>query len=112
MMKLVGADEAYIDSGKSYFTVDSRIRYLNETLAGQRIHVDSQVLEGKGKKYRVFHRMKNEAGEELATGEQLMIHVDLTTRRSSVPDDAVLAKLEAIAAAHADLPRPDSSELL
>ncbi|WP_193183210.1 carnitine 3-dehydrogenase [Nisaea sediminum] len=112
MMKLVGADEAYIESGKSYFTVDARIRYLNETLAGQRIHVVSQVLEGKGKKYRVFHRMKNEAGEELATGEQLMIHVDLTTRRSSVPDDAVLAKVEALAASHATLPQPDEGELL
>jgi carnitine 3-dehydrogenase len=112
MMKLVGADEAYIESGKSYFTVDARIRYLNETLAGQRIHVDSQVLEGKGKKYRVFHRMKNEAGEELATGEQLMIHVDLTTRRSSVPDAAVLAKVEALAVSHAALPQPDKSELL
>lgn len=112
MMKLVGADAAYIDSGKSYFTVDSRIRYLNETLAGQRIHVDSQVLEGKGKKYRVFHRMKNEAGEELATGEQLMIHVDLTTRSSSVPDASVLEKLEALAAAHATLPQPDPSEVL
>ncbi|WP_420406133.1 carnitine 3-dehydrogenase [Nisaea sp.] len=112
MMRLVGADPAYIESGKSYFTVDSRIRYLNETHAGQRILVDSQVLEGRGKKYRVFHRMKNEAGEELATGEQLMIHVDLTTRRSSVPDDAVLGKVEALAAAHAALPQPDEAELL
>ena len=70
------------------------------------------MLEGKGKKYRVFHRMKNEAGEELATGEQLMIHVDLTTRSSSVPDASVLEKLEALAAAHATLPQPDPSEVL
>jgi carnitine 3-dehydrogenase len=56
--------------------------------------------------------MKNEAGEELATGEQLMIHVDLTTRRSSVPDAAVLAKVEALAVSHAALPQPDKSELL
>jgi len=112
MMKLVGADEAYIESGKSYFTVDARIRYLNETLAGQRIQVDSQVLEGEGKKYRVFHRMRNEAGEDLATGEQLMIHVDLKTRRSSLPDAAVLAKVEALAAAHAALPQPNETELL
>ncbi len=112
VMVLVGADQAYVAGGLSYFTVDIRIRFLNEAKAGERITVRSQVLQGEGKKLRLFHRMFNATGDEMATAEQMLIHVSLETRRACSPAPDVLDKVEALAASHASLPQPDSSERL
>ena len=107
MMVMIGADEDYIANGMSYFTVDIRIRFLDEAHAGDLLNVTTQVLEGRGKKMRLFHRLRHADGRLLATGDQLLIHVNLETRRSSDPAPAVLARLSEIASVHADLPAPD-----
>lgn len=104
IMKLVGADPGYIANGLSFFTVDIRIRFLVEALAGDLIYVESRVLEGKGKKLRVYNEMFRADGTLLSSGEQLLIHVNLETRRACEPADAVRDRLEALAAAHAALP--------
>ncbi|MWD27769.1 carnitine 3-dehydrogenase [Aquicoccus sp. SCR17] len=101
VMKHVGADEAYIAGGLSYFTVETKVAYLAETHAGERVRVDSRVLLGEGKKFKLFHEMKREAdGEVMATCEQFMLHVSLETRRSCDPAPEVLARVEALAASH------------
>ncbi|MEO1316391.1 MAG: carnitine 3-dehydrogenase [Pseudomonadota bacterium] len=112
VMAAIGADAAYIDAGLSYFTVDVRIRFLDELLAGEAIRVTTQVLDGGGKKLRLFHRIFKADGTEAATGEQFLLHVSLETRRTCMPGEAVLAKLDALVATHARLPRPDASILL
>ncbi len=109
IMKLVGADAEYIGSGMSYFTVDIRIRFLAEALAGDAVYVESRVLEGKGKKLRVYSEMFREDGTMLSSGEQLLIHVNLETRRACEPVDVVRDKVEALADAHAALPRPEDA---
>ncbi len=106
MMVMIGADEAYVAGGQSYFTVDIRIRFLDEAHAGDPVTVMTQVLEGRGKKMRLFHRLCHADGRLLATGDQLLIHVDLEARRSSLPAEAVSARLTEIAEAHAMLPDP------
>ena len=106
VMELIGADQAYVAAGNSYFTADTQIRHINEISADEVLHVESRVLLAAGKKLRVFHEMKNQNGETLATGEHLLIHVNLHTRRSSVPGQKVLQAAEKIAAAHAHLPPP------
>ncbi|MEM8818135.1 MAG: carnitine 3-dehydrogenase [Pseudomonadota bacterium] len=112
VMAAIGADAGYIARGLSYFTVDTRIRYLAELLAGETIRVTTQVLEGGGKKLRLFHRIYKEDGTEAATGEQLLLHVSLKTRRTCNPLETVAQKLDALVGAHARLPRPDASILL
>ena len=107
VMEMIGADKAYISAGLSYFTVETKVRYLDETHAGDRIYVNTQVLEGQGKKLRLLHEMFHRDGRLLATGEQLLIHVSLETRRACVPAEQVLANTERLAAAHRDMPIPD-----
>jgi len=58
VMNMIGADQAYIDSGLSYFTVENLIQFRNETHPGEAIHVDTQVLQAEGKKLRMYHEMK------------------------------------------------------
>lgn len=109
VMAAIGADRAYVDGGLSYFTVDIRIRFLAETHAGQKIIVRSRIKEGRGKKMRLFHEMVQPDGTLLATGEQVLIHVDLGTRRACDPVPHVLAKLKDLANAHAAFALPSES---
>lgn len=102
----IGAAEDYVAQGFSFFTVDVHISFLEETKVGQRIVVDTQVLEGKGKKLKLYHRMMAEDGSVLASGEQLLIHVSLTTRKSCDPVAPVAGRLEELARAHEGLEKP------
>ncbi len=107
LMNYIGADAAYIAAGNSYFTVETHIRHLQEITAGELLHVDTQVLSAEGKKLRICHTMKNDSGEILATGEQLLIHVDLKTRRSALPQPPVATAAAKLAEAHANLDLPE-----
>ncbi|WP_299867095.1 carnitine 3-dehydrogenase [uncultured Hoeflea sp.] len=109
VMQMVGADQDYIASGLSYFTVANEIGYLSETHLGDVIHVRTQVLEACGKKLRLYHEMiRTSDGELLATCNQLLVHVSLETRRSCEPEGEVLAKITALGEAQAKLPSPAS----
>ena len=107
-MLLVGCDADYIASGGSYFTAETHIRHIDEAHAGARIKVESQCLMGAGKKMHLFHRMY-EGDRLVATGEHMMIHVSLATRKASEPDARVAAPLARVANAHAVLPRPEGA---
>ncbi|MDG1863970.1 MAG: carnitine 3-dehydrogenase [Yoonia sp.] len=105
LMEIVGCDEDYIASGGSYFTAETHIRHLDEVHAGAKIHIETQVLAGAGKKMHLFHRMF-EGTRELATGEHMLIHVSLETRKASYPAPQIAAALGALAQGHAVLPTP------
>ncbi|MEM6897071.1 MAG: carnitine 3-dehydrogenase [Pseudomonadota bacterium] len=105
-MEIIGCDADYIASGGSYFTAETHIRHLDEVHAGDEITIVTRVLMGEGKKMRLWHEMR--AGERpLATGEHMLIHVSLETRRASVPSSEIAEALSRYAAAHATLPMPD-----
>ncbi|MHA7867926.1 MAG: carnitine 3-dehydrogenase [Salipiger thiooxidans] len=106
MMRTVGVDDAYVAGGKSFFTVDTRIRYLDEVHRGAVLTSTTQVLEGVGKKMKLFHRLYKDDGTLAATIETLLLHTDLTTRRACPPEPHVQAALETLAAAHAGRPAP------
>lgn len=103
VMAAVGADETYITQrGLSYFTVETTVKYLAETHAGEEVVVHTRVTDGAGKKLSCVHEMKRASdGEVMATCDQLMLHVSLETRRTCEPPTDVAAKVEALAALHA-----------
>ncbi len=108
-MEIVGCDAEYIASGGSYFTAETHIRHIDEVHAGAEIHIDTQCLLGAGKKMHLFHRMLHQDGRLLATGEHMLIHVSLETRRASPPAPQIETKLGAIAADHARLQTPEGA---
>lgn len=102
-MAMIGADAAYVAAGRSYFTVETHLRHLDELHAGDTLTVTTQLLAGEGKRLQLFHRLWQ--GETLAaTAETLMLHIDLTTRRTSLPEPSVAAELARWRDRHADLP--------
>jgi len=105
-MEIIGCDAAYIASGGSYFTAESHICHLDEVHVGAEITIDTQVLQGEGKKMHLFHLMHHADGRLLATGEHFLLHVSLKTRQSCPPAPQIEAKLAEIARNHTRLPRP------
>lgn len=106
-MRLIGCDADYISSGKSYFTVETHIRHLDEVRVNERVYTTTQVLGGSGKKMHLFHRLHHDNGTLLATGEHMLIHVSLESRAACIPDAALLEALNGIATLHARLPLPE-----
>ncbi|MDB2324100.1 carnitine 3-dehydrogenase [Alphaproteobacteria bacterium] len=113
-MRMCGIDAAYVAAGGSYFTVETHIRHLDEVKAGAQIFATTQVMTGAGKKLHLFHHLYEEmpqgaAAKLLASGEHMLLHVDMKSRASSLPSPAVAKKLAEFVAAHADLPKPDGA---
>jgi len=107
-MELIGCDADYIASGGSYFTAETHIRHLDEVHAGAELRITTQVLLGQGKKMHLWHEMRS--GERLlATGEHMLIHVSLETRRAAAPSEEVARALAQFASRHSALPRPDGA---
>ena len=105
-MEMIGCDADYIASGGSYFTAETHIRHLDEVHTGAMIEIVTICLLGGGKKMHLFHEMR--VGDRLvATGEHMLIHVSLETRKASPPAPHIEQKLEMIAAAHSQLPTPE-----
>ena len=117
VLRFVGADDEYMASGRSFYTVESHIRHLREVAGGEPVAVESQVLGFDEKRVHLFHRMfhgeRGEAeggrGAELATAEHMLLHVDTAAGRAAPAAPEVLAGLEAIARAQAPLGTPEGA---
>jgi len=105
-MQLVGCDAAYVAAGNSYFTVESHLQHIAEVHAGAHIRVSTQLLSGGGKRLHLYSQLFDEGGQLLATGEQLLIHVSLETRRATPPAASLQQRLQEIETRQAALPRP------
>jgi len=105
--RFIGIDEAYRASGYSLFTVQTMIFNLAEAHLGDRLNLSLHLLDADDKRLHIFHAMHNaETGELLATGEQMLVHVNLNAGRS-IPMPADLhGRVMAVLHAHAALPRP------
>jgi carnitine 3-dehydrogenase len=105
LLRHLGVD---LDAGSSYYTVESHLSHLGPARADERLHTTTQVLGFDPKRLQVFHALYRTADDALiATAEQMLLHVDTRTERASAADPDLLRRVEALAAAHAALPRPE-----
>jgi acyl-CoA thioester hydrolase len=105
----LGLDAAYRQAtNRSTFALEQHILYLREVRLGDPLRFTTQLIDHDAKRLHYFHRMVHEReGYLAATIEIMSMHIDLGARRSVAlgpPDDA---RLLALAAAHAALPRPE-----
>lgn len=105
--RMIGIDEAYRAGGHSLFTVQTMIFNLAEAHLGDRLDLALQLIDADEKRLHIFHMMHNaETGDLLATGEQMLVHVDMAAGRSAPMPSDIYSRVLAVLAAHADLPRP------
>jgi acyl-CoA thioester hydrolase len=92
---------------RSLFTLAMNVDYVREVHAGSRVRIASRLLDHDAKRIHYFHEMVDAArGSLAATNEIVAMHVDMATRRSSAFAAATEARVAAMRAAHAALPRP------
>ena len=106
--RFLGIDEAYRAAGHSLYTSETHLHHRHEVALDDPLELTLQLLDHDRRRLHIYHQMRHgESGELLADAEQLLVHVDMTAGRSSDLPDHLLERLDRIAAAHADLPRPD-----
>lgn len=109
IMDMIGLDEAgRAATGHSMFTLESHVNYLLEVKEGALIEVHTQILGVDAKRMHLFHRLFVVGAETLlAVNEQMQINVDMAGPRATPFAPGVSARVQALAAAHAGLPRPE-----
>ena len=107
LFRLIGIDEGYRATGHSLYTVQTMIFNLAEARLGDPLMLSLQLLDADERRLHIFHAMHHgTSGELLATGEQLLVHVDMAAGRSAPMPGELARKVAAISAAHAHLPAP------
>ncbi len=95
-------------TNKGTFVVETHNRYERELLVGERVRVSTQIIATDDKRLYLAHEMFRCAdGLRAATQELLFLHVDLIARRVAPYPPDLKARVDAAAAAHAVLPKPD-----
>jgi carnitine 3-dehydrogenase len=104
----IGLDDDYRAATGSYYTVETHICHLRELFAGDRVRVTTQLLGCDAKRLHIFHVLLRDGEEDpIATGEHMLLHVDTATGHAAPARRDVAARVAALVAAHARLPRPD-----
>lgn len=110
LLRHIGVDADYLANGGSWYTVETHIRHLGETKAGDRLIAATQVVGADEKKLHVFHSLRRASDDALvATAEQMLLHVDAGTGRAGPAGGEPARRVAALATAHAGLPAPDGA---
>ena len=103
VMNFIGCDKDYINNGNSYFTVETNIRHLKETKVGEEVYINTKILKGAEKKLHIMHLLKNMKQEVLATGEHLLLHVSLKTRKTCPASETIINNLRGLQKKHEEV---------
>ncbi len=108
LLQYLGFGEAYrAQTGCTIYTVEAHLNFLREVKAGAPLTYDTLLLGADAKRLHVFHTMRHtDTGHIAATTEQMWLHVNQQTLRVEPMPAAQLSRAQAVAAAHAALPRP------
>jgi acyl-CoA thioester hydrolase len=104
--RFIGIDEDYRASGFSLYTVETHIRNLDEAGLGDDLHCTLRVLGVDAKRVHIAHELFSD-DRLLATGEQMLLHVDMSEGRTAPLPDVLHERLVALVEAHSTLPTPD-----
>jgi carnitine 3-dehydrogenase len=107
LFRRAGVDETYRETGRMYYSVENHVRHVGQAKAGEPLYVTTQLLGVDDKRVHVFHRMhRGRDDKQIATAEQMYLHVDTVAAKAAPADAKIRAKLESIRGGHAGLPLP------
>ncbi len=111
------ADEAFaaLGMGPDYarerrlttYTAELHVCYVRELHLGHRVTCSFQLLDHDEKRFHFFQELFHEDGWLAATAEVLTLHVDMDGPKVAPFPDDIKARLDAMQAVHAGLPRPE-----
>lgn len=104
----IGAGLDYVQAGQSYYTAETHLRHLAEARLGDRLSVRVQILGHDEKRLHLWMSVERD-GTEIATIEQMLLHVDTANGKSCPAAPEVLAAVARLAARDAALPVPEGA---
>ncbi|MGI9201063.1 MAG: thioesterase family protein, partial [Woeseiaceae bacterium] len=110
LFRRVGMHDEYVESGFSYYTAETHNQFYDEVGVNEPYYTTVQILLADAKRLHVFYRMHASADDRLlATLEAMYLHVDMNSGKVVAATDTAAEKLMTLAAAHADLEKPESA---
>jgi acyl-CoA thioester hydrolase len=105
---LVGLGPDYVKANNaSFFTLEAHVTYVRELHAGDRVRVTVQFLDFDAKRVHYVQEMFHaDEGWLSCVTENIVMHVDMTAKKSSPFPPDVLEKIRAMHEAHKALPVP------
>ena len=105
----LGIGRAYKQSAaRSTFAVEMNVSYVREVHEGDPLAFRTWLLGCDHKRLHYYHEMYHADEGWLAAGCELMsLHIDMSARRTAPFADAITARLDEIAAAHATVRAPE-----
>jgi acyl-CoA thioesterase FadM len=104
--RYVGIDDAYRAAGQSLYTVETHIRNLAEVSEGAPLALTLRVLGVDAKRVHILHEVLS-ADTLVATGEQMLLHVDAGAGRTTPLPARLHERIGALCEAHGVLPWPE-----
>ena len=91
----------------SFFTLEAHVTYIRELHAGDELRVTLQLIDYDAKRVHYVQEMFHAAGGWLAcVSENMVMHVDMTAKKSAPFPADVQARIIAMHSAHKLLPTP------
>jgi acyl-CoA thioester hydrolase len=92
------------------FVLEAHVTYDRELKSGDPLRITTQLLGHDDKRVHLFHCMYHgRDGYCASTNELLMMHIDHATRRAAPWRAETRRRLDALAASHASLARPEAA---
>jgi len=89
----------------SWMVLEAHLTYPSEARLGEVLRIETRVLDFSPKLAHLYQEMYR-GTELLSTQEQMMVHVNLDSRRAAPFPPDILASLTALHAEQSTLPRP------
>jgi acyl-CoA thioester hydrolase len=105
----LGIGPAYMKARHgSTFTAECHVRYLREIHLGDPVQISILLVGADEKRLHTFEELRHAAeGWLSATSENMTIHIDMNARKAAPFPPDIRARIQAVADAHAGMPRPD-----
>ena len=110
LLRRVGMHDEYVEAGFSWYTAETHNQFFDEVAVDKPMYTTVQILHADEKRLHVYYRLH--AGNDdrlLAALEAMYLHVNMKTGRVEAATDAAAAPLLQLAAAHAQLDKPDAA---
>ena len=88
------------------YALQANFQYLGEILEGESFVISVRLIDYDVKRMHLFVEMRNAGGNIAATGEHLLMNVDLVARKSTPYPDWALNRMSDMLASHAKQEKP------
>ncbi|MEI5677997.1 thioesterase [Mesorhizobium sp. CGMCC 1.15528] len=106
--EIMGMGADYVRDRKlTIYTAEVHLCYVRELHLADKVKVTFQLIDHDDKRIRAYQEIHHVEGWLAATSETLSLHIDMSGPKVSAFPEDIMAKVDAMRAAHGGLPMPE-----